>query len=162
MSTRRRWFLRLVAITVIAAMGSGSLASQAMWQCLDGHPCPPGCLMTHGQAAAHSGRDCCKAKPTRSPSAHCALCTPAPTLKRAVSSQSCTSPQCVLRLKAKPDVAAACTPHFTFEVPAAILPAVAEVPTLEVNALKVAVGPRAPPGIEPAPHNPSRAPPASL
>ena len=96
------WFLSVVFVLMATVSG-------ASWQCLDGHPCPPGCTMQQSEQqnrsdrAAAPLRACCVShRSAQNAPVHCTLCSTA----HAANSQfkvRCTSPICVLRTQMKPD-----------------------------------------------------------
>lgn len=86
------WLLTFVMLIMATASG-------ASWQCLDGHACPPGCLMTKGSPAP-AKRACC---PTASVS--CPLSPSAVHIAPVGTGEHCSSSVCVLRLRARPDAA---------------------------------------------------------
>ena len=115
------WLLSVVFVLMATVSG-------ASWQCLDGHPCPPGCTMQHrgdpvttnGSASGHA---CCA--PHSSPNtgkAHCVLCSAARPNSSQVKAR-CTSPVCVLRTQMKPDVSVQAHAFVVFDI-TAVLPAV--------------------------------------
>jgi len=142
---------RWIAWVLCAAFVSLSVTSHASWQCLDGHPCPPGCSMQHEGAPGNVGgtHACCITGSTRAgaSTSACKLCaTAAPSHK---NTESCTSPICVKHIQAKPHVAQPQS-HvgfvFDFDSTAILLPAHAPTLVPEVTALLISAPPRAPPG----------------
>ena len=93
---------RIAAVLVVFALLCSTMASgtTARWECLDGHPCGPGCKMLHG------GASCPLKSGQHSGQATCPLC---PQNERHVSRRStgdrCTSNVCVLRIRSNPDAA---------------------------------------------------------
>ena len=151
MKRRRPNSYKWIAWILCTAFLAMSVVSQASWQCLDGHPCPPGCSMQHqGEvpkgAAPHA---CCVARPDRPRpgSTACSLCASAAP-SHGSSVKRCTSPICVKHLKAKPHVSA--PPHFDFvydfDSTAILLPQPTPLPLLTVSGPIVSSPPRAPPG----------------
>lgn len=124
--------------------------SDAAWQCLDGHPCPPDCAMqkTGGASkpsAAH--RECCKPQKSAEANAKgCALCASARP-EQANIKEGCTSPVCVLRVKAKPDVASPAPLFFLFDFDydVAMLFSLAPPPIIDEAAIATFCSLRAPP-----------------
>jgi len=124
----RRGIVWLLSVAfVLMAMGSG-----ASWQCLDGHPCPPGCTMLHmrektqakGSSSPHA---CCVQQDSANAgTAHCAFCSTARSTNTQME-ERCTSPICVLRIQAKPDVTTQAHIHFVFDTAAILLPVIEPV-----------------------------------
>jgi hypothetical protein len=158
---------RWAAWVLCAAFVLMSVVSRASWQCLDGHPCPPGCTMQHDGAAGKgaSSQACCVAgsERSRSAAAACKLCATATPKHK--SSESCTSPICVKHIQAKPHVTQAFSHFdfvFDFDSTAILLPAPSPVLVAEVTTLEISAPPRGPPGaIQLRLHSP-RGPPVLL
>lgn len=125
-----------------------TLPSGASWQCLDGHPCPTGCTMQHREGnGAASPRACCMArKGAHAGTAPCALCSSARPGHSQIN-EGCTSPICVLRVKAKPEISALAHVHFVFDLDmtAILLPVSSPVLLPEETASLYYSSPRAPP-----------------
>ena len=119
------WILSIAFVLMATVSG-------ASWQCLDGHPCPPGCTMQHrGEQTKANGPDaphaCCTAHavPSAGPP-RCALCSTARP-KNAHLKARCTSPVCVLRTQVKPDVGTQTHAPFALDVTAVLFAAPAYV-----------------------------------
>jgi hypothetical protein len=101
--------------------------SGASWQCLDGHPCPPGCAMLHrgnpqDAKGASSLPSCCVSQDRPDVgAAHCSLCATVRSNHPRVQ-ERCTSPHCVLRVNAKPDVNTSAHLHFAVDTTTVPLP----------------------------------------
>lgn len=111
----RRWVGWLLSIAFVLM----TLSSEASWQCLDGHACPPGCTMQHTDGDvkhASMPRACCLLRNSKGTGAvHCALCAGAgPEYAR--GKERCTSPICVLRVKQKPEISRATPAYFAFDL----------------------------------------------
>lgn len=144
----RRWVAWLLSMAFVLM----TLPSGASWQCLDGHPCPPGCTMQHrggnpdakGSASPHA---CCLPQTSANAgAAHCALCASARP-EHAQIKERCTSPICVLRVQAKPDISTPAPVHFVldFDTTAILLPVSSPMLVPEETASVSFGSPRAPP-----------------
>ncbi|HLJ57173.1 MAG TPA: hypothetical protein VKT77_19200 [Chthonomonadaceae bacterium] len=144
-----------------------ALPSGAAWQCLDGHACPPGCTMQRvgsGSASRAPGSlPACCGSHAGAPGGHCPLCSGARPQHARMSGQ-CTSPVCVLRVQAKPDVTTGSHfhPAVVFALVAALPPPVAPIPAPESPSPATFSSPRAPPERPAAPPRSPRAPPSLL
>jgi hypothetical protein len=142
---------RLAAWLVSLAFALLALPTGAAWQCLDGHACPPGCTMQRLglEAAARSPGSlpaCCRPH-AGAPAQRCPLCSGARPQHARLKGR-CTSPVCVLRIQAKPDVMSQAPVHFVLDFHAAVAqpPAAASVPAPELGEALAFSAPRAPPG----------------
>ena len=151
MKRRRPHSYKWIAWILCVAFLAMSVVSQASWQCLDGHPCPPGCSMQHqGDAPkATAPRACCVLGPDRSRagSAGCSLCASAAP-SHSSSAERCTSPICVKNIKAKPHVLPSAHIDFVFDFDftAILLAQPTPLPLPTVSCPIVSSPPRAPPG----------------
>ena len=126
-----------------------AVASGASWQCLDGHPCPPECVMLHQEdsAQAHSASPpaCCIPKEKIASGApHCALCSKASPANTRIQ-EGCTSPGCVLRIQARPDILSQSHFYFGFDTATLLLPNTLCVPAPKMTGAVSFRSPRAPP-----------------
>jgi len=158
----RKW----VAWIVSAAFLSMSVVSQASWQCLDGHPCPPGCSMQHaGEASKGSALPaCCMPKASHpTPAGGCRLCSTAKS-SHTTKVEGCTSPICIKQIKARPQIAGPAHFDFVFDFDstAVLLPELSPLPAPEVTVLLVSAPPRAPPGVAVVTRYSPRGPPSLL
>jgi hypothetical protein len=139
------WFLSLLLLTM-------SLSAQASWQCLDGHLCPPGCTMQHGaqqpgaQGAASVPACCLPRNGAKAAGAamHCSLCAQARPGHSRIK-ERCTSPVCVLRVQARPDVAPQSHVLLVFDTTAILLSYFEPITVPEETAPRFFGAPRAPP-----------------
>jgi len=117
------WLLCVAFILMASVSG-------ASWQCPDGHACPPGCTMQHGGEKANgasSPHACCMPQNSRNPgAAHCPLCSTASAANTQIK-ERCTSPICVLHVKAKPPINTRAQVHFVLDTTTILLPASSRV-----------------------------------
>lgn len=150
MKRRLRHNRRGIAWLLSVAFVLMATASGTSWQCLDGHPCPPGCTMQHlGEHAQETRASalpaCCQPQQNAKASAeHCALCSTARATNTRVT-EACTSSICVLRIKAKPDLTAPVHLLFLFDSPAILLPGPAPLLVAQETDVLAFGSPRAPP-----------------
>jgi hypothetical protein len=130
---------RLTAWLLMAALVFSVASSGASWQCLDGHPCPPGCKMTSNPTAA-STRSCCQTAKK-----NCPMCAGASAAPHSGVRMGCTSPICVVRFKDKPDALKQAVVRFHVELEAVVLPPTPVLIAPEMTASVYAGSPRAPP-----------------
>jgi hypothetical protein len=146
----QRWTAWLLSV----AFGLMASVSQASWQCLDGHPCPPGCTMQHMGEAANRNPSaprpaCCVSRestPARA-AGHCAKCADAKPSNSRIKG-GCTSPICVKRIADKPHASGPVHVDliFDFDSTAVLLPEPAHALAPEAAAVIRSSPPRAPPG----------------
>lgn len=144
-----------------------ALPTGGAWQCLDGHPCPPDCTMQKVSGSLNgsaSALECCLPQKSKvSLSAHCTLCSSARPEDSQIK-ERCTSPVCVLRIRATPDMSAPVYVHFAFDFDtnAILLPAPAPTLVFEETTAPSFTSPRAPPIRLIIRLSPPRAPPVLL
>ncbi len=131
--------------------------SHAAWQCLDGHLCPPGCVLLPRRDAAQSPASCCVTK-----QGHCSMCLTGTRITERKTQTACTSSVCVLRIQAFPD-AVSVTHTFDFVDTPAILPTITFTSdSIQLVALIASTPSRAPPRTRLVLSHSPRAPPVLL
>ncbi|MCX6382592.1 MAG: hypothetical protein NT023_24455 [Armatimonadetes bacterium] len=159
----RKWVAWLLCMAfVIMALPSGGA-----WQCLDGHPCPDDCAMQKAGESSKgsvSALECCLPQRIKVASkAHCTLCSSARPEDSQIK-ERCTSPVCVLRVRATPDMSAPAHVYFAFDFDtnAILLPTPAPALVFEETTAPSFPSPRAPPVRLIIRLSPPRAPPVLL